>query len=634
MAPEPEKGKTYEFEDYCLDSAKRVLSGPDGRPEPLMPKAFDLLVYLVANAGRLIDKDELMSAIWPDTVVEENNLTQNISALRRALGERHRENRFIATVPGRGYKFVAPVTIVIESSSSSGLDGDVIPGNSAPLADSDIRPEQTESRVSRVPVILAAGVAVILVSGIFFLLSRPGSVGADGEINSLAVLPFKPLVPDNRDDALELGMADTLIAKLSGGEIVVRPLSAVRRFANIDQDPVEAGRALGVEAVLDGSIQIADDRVRISAMLIRVRDGKRLWADQFNQKAPDIFELQDSISERVASALRTTFANKARKNYTESLEAYQLYAKGKLHISRLVLPELQRGIAYFEQAISVDPTYAPAYVELANAYRAMALTNDARPSDVMPKAKAAARRAVEIDDGLAEAHTALAFISFWYDFDPSEAEKHHRRALELDPNSSLSRFAYAHFLSNTGRPDEALFEIRRARELDPVSIVTNAQEGQILFFAGKDEEAMRVLQSTAEMDSNFWLTPLFMSRIYIKRGNWDAAIAAATKARDLSNGNSEAIATIGFAQARAGKTVEARAILLELEERAKIRYVPSYTLAQLYTALGEKEKALDLLEASFTNRDSLMAFLKVEPKWDELRSEPRFIELLKKMNLG
>jgi DNA-binding winged helix-turn-helix (wHTH) protein/TolB-like protein/Flp pilus assembly protein TadD len=630
---EPENGQIYEFENFRLDSAKRVLSGADGNAEALMPKAFDLLAYLVANPGRLIEKDELMSAIWPDTVVEENNLTQNISALRRVLGERHRENRFIATVPGRGYKFVAPVTTLNGSRSvdqNGTLESDALP----PEEDAEVVDTGTPgTRVHLIPMLVATFVLLALAVGAFFLLKRPGTVGVDGEIKSLAVLPFKPLASDSRDDAMELGMTDTLITKLSGGEILVRPITAVRRFGSLDQDPVAAGRALGVEAVLDGTIQIADDRVRVSALLIRVSDGKQLWADQFNQKAVDIFELQNSISERVASALRTTLGSKPRKDYTDSLEAYQLYAKGKLHISRLVLPEVQKGIASFEHAIAVDPGYAPVYVELANAYRAMALTNDARPDDVMPKAKAAARKAVEIDDGLAEAHTALALVAFWYDFDPSEADRHHRRALELDPRSSLSRFAYAHFLSNTGRHDEALVEIRRARELDPVSLVTNAQEGQILFFAGKDDEALRVLQATAEMDSSFWLTPLFLSRIHIRHGDWDAAIAAATKARDLSHGNSEAVATIGFAQAGAGKTADARAIVHELEERAKVRYVAPYTLAQLYTALGETEKALDLLEISLKNRDSLMTFLKVDPKWDSLRSEPRFGELLRKMHL-
>jgi DNA-binding winged helix-turn-helix (wHTH) protein/TolB-like protein len=329
MAADLENGQIYEFEGFRIDSAKRLLSGADGRPEPLMPKAFDLLVYLAANAGRVVDKDELMSAIWPDTVVEENNLTQNISALRRVLGERHRENRFIATVPGRGYKFVADVTTRNGSSSDGNGDGNIASTLSTVDAEPDTRTARAESRGRPIAIVVAVMVMLILASSAFFLLPRTGSVGAGGEIKSLAVLPFKPLAPDKRDDAIELGMADTLIAKLSGGEIVVRPLTAVRRFGDIDQDPIAAGRALGVEAVLDGTIQIADERVRISVRLLRVSDGKQLWVDQYNQKAPDIFALQDSIAERVASALQTTFGNKPRKNYTESLEALSVVCERK-----------------------------------------------------------------------------------------------------------------------------------------------------------------------------------------------------------------------------------------------------------------------------------------------------------------
>ncbi|HEX6280348.1 MAG TPA: tetratricopeptide repeat protein, partial [Pyrinomonadaceae bacterium] len=404
-------------------------------------------------------------------------------------------------------------------------------------------------------------------------------------------------------------------------------------FGLIDQDPVAAGRALGVEAVMDGSIQIANDRVRVSTKLIRVSDGRHLWADQFNEKAADIFELQDSISERVAAALRTKLGTANKRNYTDSLEAYQLYAKGKFHTARLVLPEVQKGIAYFEQAIAVDPAYALAYVELANAYRAMVMTNDARPADVMPKATAAAVKAVELDDTLAEAHNALAMTAFLYGFDRVTAEKHHLRAIELNPRSPQVRFAYAHLLSNTGRHTEAISEIKRALELEPVSLVTNALYGQILHFAGNDEEALRVLRATGEMEPNFWLVPLFTSRIHLKQGAWDEAITAAEKARDLSGGNSEAVATIGFAHAMAGRTGQARAVYRELEERAKSRYVSAYSLAQVPTALGDTEKAMDLLEAGFENRDVLMIFLKVDGKWDSLRSEPRFVELIRRMHL-
>lgn len=622
------KQQLYEFEGFLLDADKRLLTGPDGGVVPLMPKAFEILFYLVGHGGTVVEKDELMSAIWPDTIVEENNLTQNISALRRVLGEKHRENRFIATVPGRGYKFVADV--VLRDSSPE--------HNPSPVSPSQSEAETRRALVgsSRRWLYSLFAIALLALVSLGFFLSRERSPAAGTVvISSLAVLPFKPLVAENRDESMEFGMADTLISKLSGGyQITVRPLATVRRFASLEQDPVEAGRVLGVDAVLDGGIQIANDRVRISAKLLRVSDGKQLWADQYDERSTDIFSLQDSISERVASALQATLGNRRIKNYTDSLVAYQLFSKGRLHTSRLILPEVEKGIAYHEQAIAADPSYALAYVELATAYRAMVLTNDARPGDVVPKAKAYALKAVELDSSLAEAHTALAIISFWYDFDPQTAEAHHLRALELDPNSSQSRFAYAHLLSNTGRHEKALAEIKRARELDPVSLVTNALEGQILFFAGRDDEALKVLTATAEMDRSFWLAPLFMTRIYLKRGIWDEALSLATTASDLSRGNSEAVATVGVAHAMAGRTEAARAVIRELENRRAARYVPSYGLASVYEALGERETALDLLEKGFSERDALMVFLKVDPKWDNMRSEPRFIELMRKMNFN
>jgi DNA-binding winged helix-turn-helix (wHTH) protein/TolB-like protein/Flp pilus assembly protein TadD len=631
MVPNSVEEQIYEFEGFRLDTAKRLLYGGNGEIVPLMPKAFEILLYLVRSAGAVVEKDDLMSAIWPDTIVEENNLTQNISALRRVLGEKHRENRFIATVPGRGYKFVAEVRRS-DPTDAAAVDipaAALIPNvSSAPASPAIADGKERPASGRRVLAVLVAVVVLILcVAGL--MVWREKSSAA---IRSLAVLPFKPLVAENRDESMEFGMADTLISKLSGGDqISVRPLAAVRRFASVEQDPVDAGRALGVDAVLDGSIQMSNDRVRISAKLLRVSDGKQLWADQYDSRSADIFDLQDSISKRVASALKATLGNRTAKNDTDNLEAYQLFSKGRFHSARLILPEVQKGIAYYEQAIAADPNYALAYVELANAYRAMVLTNDAPPREMMPKAKAAALKAIELDDSLSEAHTALAFTSFWYDFDPEVAEKHHLRALELDPKSAQSHFAYAHMLSNMARHSEAIAEIKRALELDPVSLVTNALEGQILFFAGQDDEALKVLQSTAEMDKNFWLAPLFLSRIYLKRGMWDEALAAATTASEITHGNSEAVSTMGYAHAKAGRADAARAVIRDLEKRAATSYVPSYGLAAIYDALGERQTALDQLDRSFENRDSLLVFLKVDPKWDDMRSEPRFIELMRRM---
>lgn len=624
----------YAFEDFRLDPVKRLLFDERGELVPLMPKAVEILLYLLRNAGKVVEKDELMSEIWPDTIVEENNLTQNISALRRALGEKHRENRFIATVPGRGYKFVADVRELNAYGLSMQDPLDSLPADD-PHA-SDVRGEQAaqrtgDARASRFWLVTLALLCLLGLSSLGFFLWRENS-NAAAPIRSIAVLPFKPLVLDQRDEALELGMADTLISKLAGSDqLDVRPFTAVRRFNSLDQDSVDAGRKLGVDAVLDGNIRISNGRIRVSANLLRVNDGKQLWAGKFDEASTDLFAVQDSISDRVASALKIRLSGREKRHYTENVEAYQLYQRGRFHAFKLILPEVQKGVAYYEQAIAIDPNYALAYVGIAEAQRALILTNDIRPRDVMTQSTAAATRAVEIDNSLAEAWVAVANNTFWYKFDPQTAEKQYIRALELDSNNASAHLFYAHLLSNIGRPEQALSEIKRAKELDPVNLLTNSIEGQILFFAGKDDDALEVLQKTIELEPNFWLSHLFISRIYIRRGMYPEAIAAASKARDLTGGNSEATATVGYTLAASGDTEGAQMILRELESRE--RYVPPYTIAQLYTVLGDREKALSLLERSFSEHDALMVFLKIEPKLDPLRSEPRFVELMKRMNL-
>lgn len=608
-----------EFRGFRLDPAKRLLFQPDGNSVPLMPKAFETLLYLVENGGRVVEKEELFREVWPDTIVEENNLTQNISALRKIFGERPGEHRFIVTVPGSGYKFVADVTRT---------SGDLRPGGKSEAS------QVTDTPIRRFwPFALALLAAIFgLGSLVFYFWS--GRTQSSAPIRTIAVLPFKPLTAENRDESLELGMAETLIGKLAGAErIATRPLNAVRRFNALDQDPIEAGKRLEVDAVLDGTIQTVAGRVRISAKLFRVSDSKLLWSGQFDEQFTDIFAVQDSISERVASALKISLGQTGRKRYTESVEAYQLYMKGQLHASRLVLPEVQKGISYYEQAISIDPQYALAYVGIANANRALVLTNDAPPIETMTRARTAALKAIEIDDSLPDAHAILGSVAFWFDWDWDAAERHFLKALEVDPNSAVAHSLYAHLLSNTGRHDQAIREARRAVELDPVTPITNALEGQTLYFGGQSDKAIEVLQRNIEMEPNFWASYLFITRVYLSKGMYAETIAAASRARDLSNGNAEASATVAFAYAKAGNASEARRILTDLEQKRSQRYVPSYVLAEIYGALGEKEKALDLLEQSYRDKDLLMVFLGIDPKWNDLRSEPRFVELIKRMNL-
>ncbi len=663
----------YEFDEFRVDAVKRLLTNRGGEVVPLAPKAFETLLYLVRHPGELLEKEEMMRAIWVDTIVEENNLNQSISAVRRVLGERHDEHRFIVTVPGRGYKFVAKVKESLKFQVSSlkpevadEINLDEIPKNAEaereelgtwdlefgtnqdqrPLPENQpisqlrrtadkIAIQNPQSKIQNRKWLVSLIVFSVLgLSSMGFYLWRENAKPVAGvPIKTVAVLPFKPLVAENRNEALELGMADTLISKLSGGEeITVRSLDSVRRSVLPERDALIVGRELNVEAVLEGSIQTSGDRIRVSARLLRTSDGKQLWAGQFDEKFNDIFAVQDSISERVAAALQTRLGGREKKRYTENVEAYGLYMKGRFHDSRLTRAETEKGIAYFQQAIEIDPNYALAYVALANAVRRFTLTSDVPSNEALPKAKAAAQRAIEIDDTLAEAHTTLGAIAFWYEWDWQTSEKYFRRALELDPNNATAHVNYAHLLSNIGRHDEALAEAKRALELDPPTLIGNALEGQFLFYAGKHAEALDQLNKTIDLEANFWLAHLIISRVYNEKGMYAEAIAAAAKAKELSRGNSEAIALIGYSLAKAERRDEARAVLDELLKLSKTRYVPPYNFALVYNALGESEKALDYLEKGFAEKDVRMVFLKVEPKWNNLRSEPRFIELMRRMN--
>lgn len=625
----------YEFGEFRLDAEKRLLLRGDGEPVPLTPKVFDTLLYLLQHRGTVIDKDQFMREIWTDTIVEENNLNKNISTLRHILGEKPGEHRFIVTVPGKGYKFVSDVEEICyaEKLEESSAVPDGLNANKFQISDYKFQDEhlKIEGRLRHFKIPLSAALALLIAASfaVYFWRQTP----VKPSIKTIAVLPFKPLVAENRDEALEVGMADTLIARLGmNQEIVVRPLSSVRKYGNLDQDALIAGRALDVDSVLDGNIQRRDDSIRVNVSLVRVSDGTLLWNGTFDEKLTHIFAVQDSISERVVTALKIRLGSAEKKRYTENVEAYQLYMKGRYHTLKLTRAETDKGINYFQQAAGIDPNYSLAYVGLARAYLPMALTSGVPSWEVMPKAKAAVLRAIEIDETLAEAHATLGMIMFWYDWDWQASEKHYLRALELDANSAEGRFSYAHLLSNAGRHEHALAEIRRSRELDPLSLVTNALEGQILFFAGKYDEALDHLQKTIDLDSNFWLSHLFISRVYSEKGMHAEAIAAAKKAGELS-GNSQSDAYRAYALVKAGKTDEARVVLNDLLKLSAERYVPPYNFAIVYNALGESEKALDWLEKGYEQKDVRMVFLKVEPKWNNLRSEPRFLDLMKRMRL-
>jgi tetratricopeptide (TPR) repeat protein/DNA-binding winged helix-turn-helix (wHTH) protein len=630
MASELESS-LYEFGGFRIDGGRRTLLH-DGQTVTLTPKIFDTLLYMVRNSGKLITKDELMSEIWPDTVVEENNLNKNISVLRQVLGEKRGEHRFIATVPGHGYRFVAEVNAV-------GTRSEIVDASAPePLADEDPENLVTESQkpanhLKRDLILLSAAlsIAVLAAVGIYFwrapLRPQPSAP------QTIAVLPFKPLTADDRNEALEIGMADALISKLGGEDIIVRPLGSVSKYVDLGSDPLTAGRDLGADILLDGTIQTSGDKIRVAAKLLRVADGKQLWSAQFDQTYTDIFSVQDSISEKVASALKIKLSQNEKKHYTQSVEAYQLYMQGRIHGFENGRTETERAVGYFQQAIEADPNYALAYVGLADSYRGLATGGEMPSAEYFPKAKAAAQKAIEIDDTLADAHAILGHIIFWYDWDWAAAEVQYKRALELDPFNANAHLFYAHVLSSRGQHAEALAEVRRARELDPTNLRINTVEGLLLLHAGQTDEALARLKKTIEIAPNYRFAHSFLARALIEKGSYDDAVAESRKAQDFAPFTSEPIAFGAFAQAKAGRLNEARAGLDELLKLSDQRYVPPYNIALVYLGLGDQDRALDYLEKAFATKDVRMVFLKVEPKWNDLHPNPRFTDLLNRMKL-
>ena len=500
----------------------------------------------------------------------------------------------------------------------------------------------------------SAWIAAVLIAGIALLIGfwffwqrgaqkRPGVAGgntarATSNEKRIAVLPFKPLTTENRDQVLELGMADSLITKLSNSrQVIVRSLASVRKYGGLDQDSLAAGRELQTDSVLEGNLQKSGDHLRVTARLINVSDGASLWAGTFDEKMTDVFAVQDAISQKVADALALRLSGEEKerltRRYTDNVEAYQLYLTGRYHWTKFTPPDIRKGIGFFQQAIELDPKYALAYFGFAEANRSLAINADVPSKDCLPQAKAAAIKALEIDDSLAEAHASLSFSLIWYDWDWDGGAREAQRAIALNPNSAHSHFALAHVLSDQGRHDQALAEVARARELDPVFLLYRALEGMFFHHAGRDAEALERLQKTADLDSNFWVTHLMLGKVYTQQRKYSEAIEEFGKARELSHGNSEAIASIGYTAALAGDELKAQAVLDELKALSNEHYVPPVNVALVLNALGKKDEALVSLEKGCEDRDVRLTLLKVDPRWDSLRSDPRFIAILKRIGL-
>jgi len=643
--------QSYAFGEFVLEPSQQRLRRLDGETLNLTPRLFAALQLFVENAGNLLDKDALMQALWPGLVVDENSLSQVVSGLRRALADDTVGSRYIQTVPRRGFRFVAPVKVLQNpltteaASTPSAPNPSVQPSARAteqPAGEASAEPlvgrAGAKRRLLRVAL---AGSASMGLGGFAWWLSRRPLGSAVGRPFTIAVLPFKPLVADGRDELLEVGMADSLIARLSTAPgLIVRSIGSVRRYAGVDQDPLRAARDLDVAWIVDGSLQRRGDQLRVTARLLRATDGSAAWSGSFDEKFTGVFEVQDTISARVAQVLASSLEGSAVTRQppaspggTRSVDAYQLYLAASRYAQGMRADSLQKSLSLYQQALHIDPGYALAWVGLAETRRRGLFGADALPSAVFESASDAIRHALAIAPDLAEARTEQAFRLYWFDFDWAAAEHEFRRVLAMNPNVAMAHFGLASLLLNQDRLDEGFAQMRMARELDPMSSVLNTLEAAYLFEAGRYDEARARLNRALDIAPTFWPAHCTQGLLHLVDRQPDRAIAEMRRAVVLADGCSRPSALLAIYLAGLGQTAEARAILLHLLVVAKSRYVPPSSLAAIYAALGEMERALDALDTAFLTRDTRLTFLKDDRRLVPLRKEPRFVALLGKLKL-
>lgn len=668
--------ESYEFGRFRVRADDRVLMR-GGELVPLTPKAFDILLALLEKDGRIVNKDDLMKKVWPHTFVEEGNLTQNVSLLRKALGESAHGPQFIETVPRRGYRFVAPVTRV----NGNGQDGLATHQSGAPETDapqiaagelitageltetlpvsppSSPKQNRTDGKSDgkfglwnlesglwnslsrRLPAVVLALAAVgATVLGIAYLSGR-GKVGASpNAIQSIAVLPFVDDSPGGGADFLDDEIAASLVNSLTKlPKLRVVPRSVMVTYKGRNVDPRQVGQELNVRAVVTGRIHRRGDTISIQADLIDLENVSQIWGQHYERRLSDMLLVQEEISRDIFENLRLKLNVEEQKQ----LEAYRLYLKGRNAWNKRTREGMEQGIEFFQQAINADPNYAAAYAGLADCYNMQVIYGVHPPKDGFPKAKEAAIKALEMDETLAEAHTSLAFIKFRWDRDRVEAEREFLLAIKHKPTYAPAHQWYSSYLVALERFDEAVAEAKRTSELEPLSFTASSHLGWIYYLSGRNDEAIAQCSKILSLDPNSFPARRYLGLAYEQKGMYPQAIEEFQKGVKLS-GSPLMLALLGHAYAASGKTAEARQVLTDLhdlsergesEKAESQRYVSPYTVAAIYTALGEKDQAFKWLERAYEERDVWLMNLKVDPVFTRLRSDKRFQDLLTRARL-
>jgi TolB-like protein/DNA-binding winged helix-turn-helix (wHTH) protein/Tfp pilus assembly protein PilF len=614
----------YEFGPYRLYPAARVLFR-DGANVALTPKVLDTLKVLVENAGQPVSKEELLRSVWPDTFVEESNLAQNISVLRKALGTARGSGDYIETIAKRGYRFVTEVRLVpaVQAPAAPEAQPAPEPAASTPLP-----------RNSRKPAaILAMAVLLCVAGGLLYFRQRAAGHTA---IRSIAVIPLRNVSGDPGQDYLASGITELLTTEL-GKSLPVRVTSrtSAMRFTDSHQPIAAIARELKVDAVVEGSVARQGDRLRVTTELIQASSDRHLWAETYDRDVTDVLLLEEEIARVVAREIKSNAlsANGARPGQVNRA-AFESCLRARYFLDQRSEPEIRKAIAWYRQAIEEDPAYAAAYAGLADCYNQLGtvIVGAASPLETRKMAAASARRALEIDPDLAEAQAALAYCNL-YDWNWAAAEQGFLRAIHANPSYASAHLWFAHYLAARRQFDRALQEVRLARDLDPLSPVIQSQVGWILEFAGRREEAIQQFRAVLANEPSYQWALWRLGSTQTEMHDYASAIRTLQKNVEITKRSPSALGTLGHALALAGRRDEARKILDELLALSRLRYVPPSSISTVYQGLGDRDKSFEWLEKCYQERANNLIWLDVSHNDDPLRSDPRFDDLLRRIGL-
>jgi TolB-like protein/DNA-binding winged helix-turn-helix (wHTH) protein len=642
----------FRFRDFELDVAAYELRR-QGRQVKLGRQQMDLLILLVESRGQLVSRSDIVDRLWgKDVFVDvETGVNTAISKVRQALRDSPEAPTFVETVPGRGYRFIAPVEVV-SGAPAAGLPAPLVepppapadavtqaaapipPGAAPAPADADTgldTPRRSQPRTAN-RAGLAIGVAVIAMVVALVAWARLGGGGAGSRV-TLAVLPFENIGLDPERDYLAAGLTEETSASLA--QIDPARLSVkgrTLRYKGTTKTAIEIGQELSVDYLVEGTIRGEGGRVRLTATLIRVRDQEHIWSQSYERERTSLLGLQQDLSTAIAEQIRVRLSpdsiRGSASRQTRNADAYDAYLRGRYLESRRTPATNARAIEQYDRAIALDPNYALAWSSLGSTYAASAVNSDAPPLEVAPRAREAAAHAIRANPNLAESQLTVGYVDWLLDWDWPGAETAIRLATRLDPSNAAAYRTLGHVLSQAGRHEEAGAAMGRARELEPLESISYALSSQVAFQARDYPAAVEHARRAVLMDSEFWIGYVGLGQAYEQTGEPNLALEALSDAARFSGGNSKAVSLRGYILAKTGRANDAREVLRKLEADSRERYVPPFAMALVEAGLGERDAVFEWLDKAYAVRDVHLIYLTVDPKWDPYRSDPRFKALL------